>query len=133
MKYFLDTDTLIYFLKGHNSVVANLSSRSSSDLATTIINHSELLFGVFNSVKKRENLDIVGGLLKSLKIVSFCEDSSIIFAEQKSALKKMGNIITDMDLMIASIALRHKAILVTNNTKHFSRIKNLQVENWYTS
>ncbi|MBA2651142.1 MAG: PIN domain-containing protein [Tatlockia sp.] len=130
MKYFLDTDTLIYFLKGHKSVVENLSCHSSVDLATTIINHSELLFGVFKSVKKKENLVIVTGLLKSLNIVSFCEDSSAIFAEQKAALKNQGTIIADMDLMIACIALRHKAVLVTNNTKHFERIKNIKLDNW---
>lgn len=130
MKYFLDTDTLIYFLKGYKSVVENFSRHSPMDLATTIINHSELLFGVFNSVKKKENLEIVTGLLKSLDIISFCEESSAIFAEQKATLKKQGTIVADMDLMIGSICLKHKAILVTNNTKHFERIKNIKLANW---
>jgi tRNA(fMet)-specific endonuclease VapC len=131
MRYFLDTDTLIYFLKGDKRVADNLSARGAGDLATTIINHSELLFGVFKSVRKKENLESVSGLLKTLKIIPYCEDSSIIFAEEKAVLKKLGTIVADMDLMIASIALRHKAILVTNNTKHFERIKNLKLENWY--
>src|SRR5215216_1392348 len=121
MKYFLDTDTLIYFLKGHKSVVENLSKTSSFDLAITIINHSELLFGAFNSVRKKENLEIITGLLKTLNTVPFCENSSILFAEQKATLKKKGTIVADMDLMIASIVLRHKAILVTNNNRHFAR------------
>lgn len=130
MKYFLDTDTLIYFLKGHSQVVENLSNQSTSDLATTIINHSELLFGAFNSARKTENLEIVHGLLKNLPIISFCEESSAIFAEQKALLKKQGTIVADMDLMIASVALRHSAVLVTNNSKHFARIKNIKLENW---
>ena len=68
--------------------------------------------------------------LNNMTILPFCEDSSYIFAEQKAVLKKGGNIIADLDLMIASIALNHKSILVTNNTKHFECIKKLKVENW---
>lgn len=130
MKYILDTDTLIYFLKGNRAVVDCLSKHSASEMATTIINHSELFFGAFNSPKKKENLEVIDGLLNTLKIIPFCEESSVIFAEQKALLKKQGNIVADMDLMIASISLKHKAILVTNNTQHFSRIKKLQLENW---
>jgi predicted nucleic acid-binding protein len=130
MKYFLDTDTLIYFLKGQQQVVEHLSNHSASDLATTIINRSELLFGAFNSARKKENLEVVHGLLKNLPIISFCESASTIFAEQKALLKEQGIIIADLDLMIASIALSNKAILVTNNYKHFSRIKKLTLENW---
>lgn len=130
MKYLLDTDTLIYFLKGERSVVDTLSKKSSSDLATTIINHSELFFGAFNSARKKENFEVVSGLLKTLPILVYCEESSIIFAEQKALLKKQGNIIADMDLMIASIALKHQLILVTNNTKHFNKIKTIKLENW---
>lgn len=130
MKYFLDTDTLIYFLKGHSSVVERVSQQSSSDLATTIINHSELLFGAYNSARTKENLDVVSGLLKTLPIVPYCEESSIIFAEQKALLKKQGNILADLDLMIASIILKHQVILVTNKTRHFTKIKNIRLENW---
>ena len=41
--------------------------------------------------------------------------------------------LADMDLMIASIVLANSGILVTNNVKHFERIKKLQFENWATS
>ena len=41
-----------------------------------------------------------------------------------------GNIIADLDLMIASIAIHHNKTLVTNNFKHFDRLKQLKLENW---
>jgi tRNA(fMet)-specific endonuclease VapC len=130
VKYILDSDTLIYFLKGQRQVVDALSRRGSTELSTTIINHSELFFGAFNSTKKSENIEIIRDFFKAMIILPFCEASSLIFAEQKALLKKQGNIVADMDLMIASISLKHKAILVTNNTQHFTRIKNLKLENW---
>ncbi|MBI5473356.1 MAG: hypothetical protein HY961_13510 [Ignavibacteriae bacterium] len=34
------------------------------------------------------------------------------------------------DTLIAGIALANNLVIVTNNTAHFTRIKNLEVENW---
>lgn len=130
MKYILDTDTLIYFLKGQTSVVEHISNIPLEEITTTIINHSELLFGAFNSVKKKQNLERIESFLEKINILQFCKKSSRIFAEQKAILKEQGNIIADMDLMIASIALKNQAILVTNNIKHFIRIKKIKLENW---
>jgi len=53
-----------------------------------------------------------------------------IFGELKASLEKSGNIIDDMDLLIASTALTHNLVLVTNNEKHFNRISGLETENW---
>jgi len=130
MKYILDTDSMIYFLKGNEKMVTRISNAPQNELATTIINHSELLFGVFNSAKKKENLLKIPPFLDKMTVIPFCKHASYIFAEQKALLKKQGNIIADLDLMIASIAMRHHSILVTNNTKHFARLKKLQLQNW---
>ena len=35
-----------------------------------------------------------------------------------------------MDLMIASISQHHGLVLVTNNTRHFERIKSFAIEHW---
>ncbi len=132
MKYILDTDTLIYFLKGQQSVVERMSIVSPSDLSTTIINQTELLYGAFNSQKKEQNLKKIQAFLKEIKVLDFSHTASLIFAEHKAQLKKQGNILADMDLMIASIVLANDGILVTNNVKHFEKIKSLKFENWTT-
>jgi tRNA(fMet)-specific endonuclease VapC len=36
----------------------------------------------------------------------------------------------DADIMIAAIALTNNLLLITNNTKHFQRIKNLKLASW---
>ena len=130
MTYILDTDSLIYFLKGHDEIVYRIAHTPPEALHTTIINHTELLFGVFNSARKKQNLIKVEAFLNKIPVLSFCKESSYIFAEHKAALKSEGNIIADLDLMIASITLANKMTLVTNNTKHFTRIKDLKIENW---
>ena len=65
--------------------------------------------------------------LDNFKILQFDKNSSQIFAKSKAKLKKQGKIIADMDLMIASIAISNKAILYTNNLKHFNRIDGLKI------
>ena len=131
MKYLLDTDTLIYFLKGDENVVRMMGNHALDRLTTSIINHSELLFGAFNSSRKQHNLNIVNQLLDKINILPFCKEASSIFAEQKAILRKKGQILADLDLLIASIAIKNKCVLVTNNDKHFSRIKPLKLENWH--
>ena len=66
--------------------------------------------------------------LDNFKILEFTKNSSLIFAKEKAILKKSGNIIADMDLMIASIAIENDCILITNNIKYFQRIENLKLE-----
>ncbi len=38
--------------------------------------------------------------------------------------------VQDFDLLIAAAAKARNLTLVTNNTKHFERISDLQIENW---
>ncbi|HLB55771.1 MAG TPA: type II toxin-antitoxin system VapC family toxin [Coxiellaceae bacterium] len=130
MKYVLDTDILIYFLKGHERVVEKISVIAQSDLSTTIINQTELLYGAFNSTQKEQNLKKIQDFLKEIRVLEFSPAASMHFAKHKAHLKKQGNLLADMDLMIASIALANDGILVTNNVKHFEKIKELKFENW---
>lgn len=44
--------------------------------------------------------------------------------------KAKGKILCDSDMFIAGIAISNNLIVVTNNEKHFGRIKNLKIENW---
>jgi predicted nucleic acid-binding protein len=129
-KFLLDSDTLIYFLKGRGETVAALAARSPEELATSRINYTELLYGAYNSTQAERNLRIIVPFLENFEIYEFDRTAAEIFAKEKARLKKSGKMIADMDLMIASIALANNLILVTNNTRHFERIKTLKLENW---
>ena len=45
-------------------------------------------------------------------------------------LRKKGEQISDADILIEATVLVNDSVLVTNNNKHFKRIKNLKIENW---
>ena len=127
-KYVVDSDILIYFLKGDKKAIDKLSKIPAIQLYTSRINYTDLMYGAYNSTKVQKNIDVILPFLENFQILEFCKTSSIIFAKTKAKLKKSGNIIADMDLMIASIAIANDAILITNNLKHFERIDELSCE-----
>ncbi|MGD9718066.1 MAG: PIN domain-containing protein [Sulfurimonadaceae bacterium] len=126
-KYLVDSDVLIYFLKGKPEAVAKLSQLCSESLFTSRINYTELLYGAYNSARVEQNLHTILPFLSNFQILEFDAQSALCFAKLKAALKKSGTIIADMDLMIASIAIENNCTLLTNNLKHFERISELRV------
>jgi predicted nucleic acid-binding protein len=125
--YILDSDILIYFLKGQREIIEKVISIPQENLYITIINYTELLYGIYNSNKITQNREKILPFLNNFKILQFDKNASLVFAKLKAKLKKGGNIIADMDLMIASITISNKATLFTNNIKHFKRIQNLKI------
>ena len=129
-KLLLDSDILIYFLKGRKEVVEQFVKHPPEDLLTSRINYTELLYGAYNSTRVERNLQTILEFLENFGILEFDKKAAEIFAVEKARLKKRGALIADMDLMIASIALANDTALVTNNLKHFDRIKNLRLLRW---
>ena len=127
----IDSDILIYFLKGEKTVVQELTKIAPNELYTTRINYTELLYGAYNSSNIDKNLTRFVSFLNQFTILEFDEKASEIFAKTKAKLKKEGNIIADMDLMIASIAIANDYELVSNNQKHFKRIPHLKLVDWH--
>jgi len=124
----LDTDTISYYLRGSQSV-KNKFLKHQYELASTTINYAELMYGL----KKRDNkkyLPKVEMIFDNIKIYDFDKKAATIFSTLKSDMQTKGIVVADMDLMIASIALANGEKLISNNLKHFSKIKNLELENW---
>jgi len=130
MKYLLDTDTLIYWLKGNKNIEEKALTIGLDQLRYSIISHAELYFGAYNSEQKDKNLKAIQVVYQKLALVNFNPESAKLFGMIKADLKQQGNIILDADIMIASIALSNELTLVTNNEKHFNRIPKLNIQNW---
>jgi tRNA(fMet)-specific endonuclease VapC len=59
------------------------------------------------------------------------KDSEGDFSARK--LKKKGALIEDADILIAATAIKNELVVITDNTRHFDRIDNLEVSNWLHS
>jgi tRNA(fMet)-specific endonuclease VapC len=127
----LDTNTCIYYLnRVSENLVAKFRKFSPSGIKLSSITVAELFFGVEKSSAKKKNRAIVESFVSTFEIIPFDEASSRTYAKIRASLEKKGTPIGPMDLLIASISMTANLILVTNNTKEFSRIGKLKLENW---
>ncbi len=94
---------------------------------------AELLFGARRSQRVEENLLRYRSFFDSLQSFPFDDDCAEEYSLVRSELSRRGNLIGHNDLLIAAIALTHHATLVTHNTREFSRVSNLRLEDWQKS
>jgi tRNA(fMet)-specific endonuclease VapC len=130
MSFLLDTDTCIYWLRGHESVRQRIEAMKPGNLAVSMISLAELHYGADCSDKPEHNHKVLDDFVSGLNILTLEQPVARRFGEIKAKLRRDGKLIEDFDLLIAATALAHDLILVTNNLEHFERIENLQIEDW---
>lgn len=129
--YMLDTDTVSYFIRGRTpSLDARMAAVSAKHLCISAVTWGELLFGL----KLKEGANRLAQLVDQFRLRVRClpwdEAAAIHFASIAANLHHAGTPIGSMDAMIAAHAMAANAVLVSNNTRHFSRVAGLRVENW---
>ena len=130
MSYLIDTDICIYWLKGNANIEQKALAVRLDNIYISFIALSELYYGAYKSQRIKGNLIAVKALWNKLGFIESNEDICETFGKLKADLEKKGNVINDADMFIASCALVNGFTLVTNNERHFKRIKRLKVENW---
>ena len=130
MNYLLDTNIVIYWLKGNRQIENRVLEEGIEKIAISFVTLSELYYGAYKSQRKKENIDNVKKLMKKIECIETNSEICNIYGALKADLEKEGKIIDDADLFVAATALNKNMVLVTNNTKHFKRIKALRIENW---
>lgn len=124
----IDTNILIDLLRKKDYAVSLMKKLEDEvELATSAINAFELYRGAYKSQNQEKNLASVKGLLNSLRMLNTDEDSMEIAGKITASLEREGNIIDIRDLFIASIALVNNFGVLTNNIRHFNKIKHLRV------
>lgn len=130
MKYCLDTDTAIDFLKSREPVSSRINEKKIDDLCISAITKAELLYGAYNSRIPKKELVLINNFFDMIEVKPLQDRDLLIFAKEKARLTRRGRLIADLDLMVASICLNHNFILITGNIKHFNRVKGLICEDW---
>jgi tRNA(fMet)-specific endonuclease VapC len=129
--YLLDTNTLIYFFKDMGNVAEALLSKSPRDISIPAIALYELEVGIAksnNPQKRKKQLEI---LVSRIAVLPFASKEAEVAARIRAELENLGTPIGPYDTLIAGIALSSNATLVTHNTKEFSRVEGLGLEDWF--
>ncbi len=150
MTYLLDTDALIFMVRGLKLVspknerekqrlhtARRIAARcrkqqdAGNEVALSAITVAELEYGARNSADYASEMAAVRKILTPFMTYDF--DAAACaqhYGEVRHALETSGAPIGAMDLLIAGHARALEATLVTNNTAHFSRVAGLDCENW---
>ena len=127
----LDTNICVRFLRGEESVVRRLLDADENDyLRIPAMVEGELFYGVEKSERRDENREKVKALLAFLPVCHADDETMEKFGELKAKAEAAGRRVDDADVIIAATAMRHGALLVTGNTRHFSRFDGLEIEDW---
>ncbi|MDF1581078.1 MAG: type II toxin-antitoxin system VapC family toxin [Desulfuromonadales bacterium] len=129
--YLLDTNTLIYFFKDMGNVASTLLSKSPKDIAIPAIVLYELEVGIAKSSNPQTRQQQLETLISRIVILPFAKKEAEAAAAIRAKLEKSGTPIGPYDTLIAGIALSSNATLVTHNTKEFSRVEGINIEDWY--
>ena len=131
MLYLLDTDTCSYAIRfAHATLDARLAAAKSGSLAVSAVTRAELVFGLEKHGNPRQLSRRVHGFLDRVTVMPWDAAAADCFAKLRAKLERDGTPIGIFDTMIAGHALALKSTLVTNNLKHFQKVKTLKVENW---
>lgn len=127
----LDTNTASYVIKGNAPAIdGHLRKLDLMQVCISAITRAELRFGVRRLPSATRLAAEVEKFLSGVHTLAWDEVAADEFAEVRADLERGGIPIGSMDTMIAAHARAINAVLVTNNVKHFRRVKGLAVENW---
>ena len=132
----LDTDIITLFQNQNPLIKQRIDRVKSQDIAVTVITVEEQMRGWLDVIRqsseaKRLKWGYLGlrqgvEFFNIIRILDFDEKAINIYTELKQQKIRIGT----QDLRIASIVISHNGILVTRNQRDFSRIPDLQFEDW---
>jgi tRNA(fMet)-specific endonuclease VapC len=128
-QYLLDTNICIYYIKGSYNLKEKFQQIGPENCFISEITLAELKYGVANSQREQKNQQALNDFLSGIQVIPIFKALDT-YASEKTRLRQEGNLIDDFDLLIGSTAVTFDMIMITNNTKHFSRITGIQLEDW---
>ena len=126
----LDTNTCIYIINAKPpAVLERFRQYRMGDIGLCSVVAAELAFGVAksDSARNRQALEM---FLAPLIILPFDTAAVWVYGDLRADLERRGTPIGSLDTMIAAHALSQQALLISNNTREFSKVPDLQLDNW---
>jgi tRNA(fMet)-specific endonuclease VapC len=129
--YLLDSNICIYIInKRPKSIVDKIKEFNPHQIKLSAISIAELEYGVSKSKYRDKNREALIYFASSFDIIDFNDKDAEVYGLIRADLENKGQLIGPYDMQIAAQAITRNLTLVSNNTKEFSRIINLRLENW---
>ena len=130
MRWMLDTGTCIAIIKRHPVALKKLRGKSIGQVGVSSITLGELAFGAAKSTRPEDARHALEEFLLALEIAAFDEPAAMRYGNIRASLERRGKPIGPLDTLIGSHADNLDVTLVTHNTREFTQIKGLRLEDW---
>ena len=131
-RYLLDTNILSDLVRHPQGEIANrIAEVGEQAICTSIIAAAELRFGAEKSGSSKL-FDRVDLILSAIEILPLESPADREYGKLRHYLACQGTLIGPNDMLVAAQALGASLTMVTANTREFSRVPGLLVENWLT-
>ena len=128
MNYLVDTDWVIDYMHGRQQVIQRFDELSSQGIGLSYISLAELYDGMLGAPDRLEAEQGLQSFLDGVEeILPLNDPICRVFASERRRLRLSGTRIEDFDLLIGSTALHYGLTLLTNNRRHFQRIRGLSI------
>jgi len=131
--YLFDTDVMTNVLKKKPSqiLLKRLKYLPAREQFISVITIAEIVYGAEKNKSRERHLnDVKKMLLPEVQVLDFDFHAAYLAGRIRAALESMGMPLSFSDTAIAAIAISNGLTLITGNTKHFTRIPGLRIENW---
>lgn len=126
----LDTDICVGLPRGESTVVSRWRD-CNERCAISAMSIGEHSYGAAKARDPQAERVRIDRLMHILDEGPATKPVMMRFGEIKADLESQGLRLADADVLIAATAIEFDMTLVTGNTKHFSRIAGLRLENWF--
>jgi tRNA(fMet)-specific endonuclease VapC len=123
----LDTNALSAFVEGVPPVGEIL--RRESRAAIPVIVLGEFRYGISGSRHRGAYEKWLDDHLSSFDILDVTDDTAVVYAAVRVALKQAGHPIPANDAWIAALALEHRLPVLTRD-EHFDAVRGLRRKTW---
>lgn len=131
MTYLLDTNACIRYLNGQSeNLRQQIATKKPQEIVLCSVVKAELFYGARKSNNPQRSLAKQQQFVNHFVSLPFDDKSAEEYSQIRADLEKIGTPIGPNDLLIAAIAVANDITLVTHNTREFSRVKGLEIEDW---
>jgi tRNA(fMet)-specific endonuclease VapC len=120
LAYLLDTGWIVRHLRGQRAYTESIASRASEGLAVSVISVAELQEGVALATDRERAVQSLATFLSTVTVLPVEEETSRIFGNLSTGLRRKGNHPGDFDTLIAATATPYELTLLTTDGDDFS-------------
>jgi tRNA(fMet)-specific endonuclease VapC len=129
MSFVVDTDICSAYLKGDRRVSGRFLQYAGG-IHISAVTLAELYSWAYRSALSPQRIAAVEDLCLEFTVISMDPVIAKRCGEERAAMLDLGLVISIPDMLIAATALHFNFTVVTHNTKHFSKVPGLRLEDW---